>query len=139
MNYFTGETFEGPGWRTEQHDYMSLPLWVRPNAVIPLGSQDDRPDYDYAEQVTLRVYSLSERTQKTISIPNQSGEVASKFEVAYQDGKFSITPNGDRKPWQVELVGIHAVAVVEGGSFTETSSGTQVLPDSPGTNLVITL
>jgi alpha-D-xyloside xylohydrolase len=138
-NYFTGETLEGPGWRTEQHNFMSLPLWVRPDSVIPLGSRNDRPDYDYADQVTLRVYPFVEGTHKTVSIPNPSGETACKFDITYQDAKFSIIPDRDGKPWQVELVGIQKVVAVEGGSFTETKSGTQVVPDSPGTKLLITL
>jgi alpha-D-xyloside xylohydrolase len=27
-NLLTGEITQGPGWRTEKHDYFSLPLWV---------------------------------------------------------------------------------------------------------------
>jgi alpha-D-xyloside xylohydrolase len=27
-NLLTGEVIHGPGWRTETHDYFSLPLWV---------------------------------------------------------------------------------------------------------------
>jgi alpha-D-xyloside xylohydrolase len=27
-NLLTGEIAHGPGWRTEQHDYFSMPLWV---------------------------------------------------------------------------------------------------------------
>jgi alpha-D-xyloside xylohydrolase len=27
-NLLTGEVAQGPVWRTEEHDYMSLPLWV---------------------------------------------------------------------------------------------------------------
>jgi alpha-D-xyloside xylohydrolase len=33
---------------------------VRPNSILPLGAVDDRPDYDYADGVTFRVYELAE-------------------------------------------------------------------------------
>lgn len=34
-NYLTGEQAEGGQWRTEHHDYLSIPLWVKPGSVIP--------------------------------------------------------------------------------------------------------
>ena len=35
-NFLTGKVQEGPGWRREQHGFLSLPLMVRPNSVIAL-------------------------------------------------------------------------------------------------------
>jgi len=51
----TGESVTG-GWRRERHGVDSLPLYVRPGAVLPWGARDDRPDYDYLEGLTLRVF-----------------------------------------------------------------------------------
>jgi len=34
----TGEVVEGPGWMRETHTAMSLPLMVRPNSIIPVGT-----------------------------------------------------------------------------------------------------
>lgn len=36
-NFFTGEVVAGDGWRTEQHGFDSLPLYVREGAVIETG------------------------------------------------------------------------------------------------------
>lgn len=55
-NYFTGETVSGGAWRTEQHGFDSLPLWVRGNAVLVTGSREDRPDYDYTDNPLVTVY-----------------------------------------------------------------------------------
>ena len=55
-NLLTGDEVEGGGWRREQHGFTSLPLYARPGAVIPWGARTDRPDYDYLEGVTLRVF-----------------------------------------------------------------------------------
>ncbi len=59
-NLLTGQAQEGPGWHREQHDFLSLPLMVRPGTVLPLGAVDDRPDYDYADGVTFRIYELTD-------------------------------------------------------------------------------
>ena len=52
----TGEKVEGGGWRRERHDFLSLPIYVRPGAVLPWGAREDRPDYDYLDGLTLRVF-----------------------------------------------------------------------------------
>ncbi|BDZ39075.1 hypothetical protein GCM10025863_16890 [Microbacterium suwonense] len=52
----TGETVTGGAWRRETHGFDSLPLYVRPGAVLPWGARHDRPDYDYHEGLKLRVF-----------------------------------------------------------------------------------
>ncbi|SIT67453.1 alpha-xylosidase [Microbacterium sp. RU33B] len=52
----TGDTVEGGRWLRETHGYLSLPLYARPGAVIPWGARVDRPDYDYLQGLTIRVF-----------------------------------------------------------------------------------
>ncbi len=67
-HFMTGERVAGPGWVTERHGFGSVPLLVRPGAVIPVGAADDRPDYDYADGVTLRLYEIPDGAQVTTVI-----------------------------------------------------------------------
>lgn len=39
----TGETVDGGGWRRENHGFDSLPLYVRPRAVLPGGREMTAP------------------------------------------------------------------------------------------------
>lgn len=71
-HYLTGRTVTGPRWVREKHGFDSVPLLVRPGAVIPVGAVSDRPDYDYTDGVTLRAYDLGRGAQVTVSV----GEVA---------------------------------------------------------------
>ncbi|WP_435527479.1 alpha-D-xyloside xylohydrolase [Microbacterium aurantiacum] len=48
----TGVRVVGGRWIEEQHDVFSLPLYVRPGAVLPWGAREDRPDYDYLDGLT---------------------------------------------------------------------------------------
>src|SRR5690606_8536587 len=57
-NFFTGEEVTGGRWVRETHDYLSLPLMVRPNSIVPVGSTDSRPDYDYVDGVDLQVFAV---------------------------------------------------------------------------------
>ncbi|MBT9608023.1 alpha-xylosidase [Microbacterium sp.] len=67
----TGERVTGGGWRREQHGFDSLPLYVRPGAVLPWGARDDRPDYDYLDGLTLRVFPGGEGVAEvTVTAPD---------------------------------------------------------------------
>jgi alpha-D-xyloside xylohydrolase len=67
-HFLTGEQVTGPRWVTERHGFRSVPLLVRPGAVIPVGAVDDRPDYDYADGVTLRLYQIPDGARVTTVI-----------------------------------------------------------------------
>lgn len=67
----TGEVVVGGRWLRETHDYMSLPLYVRPGTVLPWGSRQDRPDYDYHDGLTLRVFGGGSGTRSiTVTAPD---------------------------------------------------------------------
>ena len=51
-NLITGAEVSGGKWQKETHDYHSLPLMIRPNTVLALGNNDQKPDYDYADGVS---------------------------------------------------------------------------------------
>ncbi|GAA1916590.1 alpha-xylosidase [Microbacterium aoyamense] len=62
----TGETVEGGRWLRETHGYDSLPLYARPGAVIPWGARVDRPDYDYLDGLSLRVFPGGEGSRDVV-------------------------------------------------------------------------
>ena len=54
----TNEVMDG-GWKTAQYDFMSLPLFARENACIPIGKVETSPDYDYADGICFNIYGLT--------------------------------------------------------------------------------
>ncbi len=89
----SGEVIEGPGWRRETHSFMSLPLLVRPGALLALGAHDDRPDYDYLEGVELRAFELAEGATATAVVPDLEGGVAARF-TARREGEKVVIERG---------------------------------------------
>ncbi|WP_084075362.1 alpha-xylosidase [Demequina sp. NBRC 110052] len=69
----TGERVEGGRWVQEVHGFDSLPLYVREGAVIPRGTRDDRPDYDFLTEVELHVYPGAEGSRE-ITLHASNGE-----------------------------------------------------------------
>jgi alpha-D-xyloside xylohydrolase len=74
-NLLTGEEVNGGSWRRERHGFTSLPVYVRPGAVIPWGARTDRPDYDYLEGLQLRVFTGGSGTAEvTVTAPDGRSE-----------------------------------------------------------------
>ena len=125
-----GQVVEGPRWLHQVHDFMSLPLLVRPNSVIPLGSQDARPDYDYSLGVTLQVYEFADGAQCSVAIPDLRGQVEMVFDVQRTGKRLSIRRTGPDKEWQVLLVGTANVTVEPGNEVVPDAQGVRVRPGS---------
>ena len=113
MNLLNGKMIEGPHWMKETHDFMDLPLLVRPNSVIPIGSRTDRPDYDYGDGVTLQVYQLEDGKQVRVEIPTVDGKIETSFDVKREGNVINIRRQGLSKTWKVLLVGIDSVGNME--------------------------
>ncbi len=91
---------QGGHWQRETHDFLSLPLMVRPGTVLPMGKQDDRPDYDYTDGLELHVYQLAEGQTVTVKIPDLKGQLAATYTVTMKDGKAEVVTDS-KKPYTV--------------------------------------
>ncbi|HUR05555.1 MAG TPA: alpha-xylosidase [Nonomuraea sp.] len=106
-----GETVTGPGWRTERHGFDSLPLLVRPGAVLATGARADRPDYDYADGVTLTAYELADGASRTVTVPAIDGGAGAVFEVSRSgDRVHARRVQGAPTPWNLRYAGVAAAA-----------------------------
>lgn len=72
LSVLDGKRYEGGRWYRERFDYFSLPLLLRENAILPIGGCDDRPDYDYASGLTLKV-NVADGGRASCEIPNVTG------------------------------------------------------------------
>jgi alpha-D-xyloside xylohydrolase len=80
-SYWDGSRIDGPGWVHERHGFASLPLLVRPGAVIALGARTDRPDYDDAIAPTFEVFGLGSGESRTVRLFGAAGEERVRVEV----------------------------------------------------------
>jgi alpha-D-xyloside xylohydrolase len=135
-DFFSGKVITGPGWQEESHDFISLPLMVRPNAVIALGKFTNTADYDYAEGVRLEAYELADGQQK-VFVPNPAGKVEATFTLTRRGNSLEVVRQGNYKPWQLLLVGVHSVTQVEGGTAETTERGVLVTASGADLNLML--
>ena len=121
-----GKTIEGPQWVQEIHDFMSLPLFVRPNSVIPVGNHSDKPNYDYGDGITLQVYQLEDGNKVSIEIPTLDGKIETSFDIERKGNVIRIQRQGPVMDWNALLVGIDSVENVENAEF-ETVNGSTLM------------
>lgn len=127
-DFLTGRVHAGGGWRRETHDFSSLPLLVRPNTLLAVGSRDDRPDYDYGEGLTLRLYGLEDGQTAEASIPTLQGRIAAHVEAIRDGDLITVRARGELAGWRLQLMGIDRIADVTGGRVEEDERGVTVLP-----------
>jgi alpha-D-xyloside xylohydrolase len=77
----TGERLEGSRWHTKTFDYRHAAVYIRPGAAIPVGAVDDRPDYDWADDLTVRVYEPAALRTGEIVVPDGRGGEAARIAV----------------------------------------------------------
>ena len=124
----TGEIVTGPGWRRETHDALSLPLLVRPGALVALGAQDSRPDYDYREGVTFHLYELEAGGEARSSVPDLAGETRLTLVAKRAGQEVTLRAEGAATNWQALLVNCRSVVSVTGGSASVEEQGTRIVP-----------
>lgn len=99
----TGETKTGGRWFKGSYDYFSLPLYVRANTVLVMGSVDHKPDYDYSDHPTIRIYQPEENRELTAVITDLSGNPVNTITVCRSDNEISMTVDGEHTQMHVEL------------------------------------
>jgi alpha-D-xyloside xylohydrolase len=122
-NILDGKVVEGPRWVRETHSVMSLPLLARPNSIIPTGSRDDSPDYEYSEGVRLHIYELENGNTAHCEIPDRNGKTRAVFTASREGNTITIRVEGEAKDWSALLVGIHQAQAVTGGNMELCEQG----------------
>jgi len=132
-NLLNGSVIAGPHWVREAHDFLSLPLLVRPNSIIPIGSRTDQPDYDYSDGVTLRVYQLDDGKNVKVEIPSLKGKIETTFDIRREGQMIRIERQGPSRAWNVLLVGMDSIEPVE-NAILEIADGFVLMKVNPQTD-----
>ncbi|GAA4416145.1 alpha-xylosidase [Georgenia halophila] len=120
----TGEKIVGPRWVHQVHDFMSVPLLVRAGTVLPVGAVTDRPDYDYAERLTLRVYELTDGESRTVVVPTPDGEPGATYVVSRDGDEIRAVADGTDRPWSLHVIGAGEPVHADAGDLVLSAAAT---------------
>lgn len=134
-DYFTGKVYEGGKWYSDKYDYLSLPLLVRENSILPMGACEDKPDYDYADGVELCIYELQDGAEVVKTVYGMGGE-AELIVKAIRSGDVITIDVDAAKAYTVRLINVQA-ATVEGAEAVAEGQDTILKP--VGAQMVVKL
>lgn len=97
----TGERVTGPRWVRERHGFDSLPLYVRPGAVLPVAARGERPDADWRDGLALRLFEIADGHRSVTRVPAAAG--TAQFEVSRQGRTVRVVARGTSAPWSVQV------------------------------------
>ena len=137
----TGEVETGGRWRRAQHGFHSLPLFVRPGTILPVGAVEDRPDYDFTAGTTFRVYELADGAEAVCRVPTLRGGAGIRLAVRRERRVLEarLSPAAAGRPWKLQLAGVSRVAAVEGGTAEKQPLGVEITPARGVRRLRVTL
>jgi alpha-D-xyloside xylohydrolase len=120
VHLLSGEEREG-GWHRTKHGFLDMPLYVPAGSVLVTGVTDDRPDYDFAEGMTVCLYEIDDGTTVVTTVPGQGDASATQVTVTRAGAKISVRLAG-RVPrvWSVRaLPATEVVAALAGSDSVE--------------------
>jgi len=109
-DFFTEESYDGGRWYTEDCGYLDIPLMVKQGSVVAIGAVDNKPDYDYADGVELRVYALEDGKccETVVYGMDNKVELTASFR---RVGDKVIAEVNTAKPYTVKLINMDGVTL----------------------------
>ena len=139
INFITGEAIKGGCWRSENHSYRSLPLMVRPNSIIAVGKEDSKPDYDYADGVTLQIFDIQDGCNASATVYNVNGQPGLVSNLSRKGSNVTLSVTGAEKPWSMLIRGELHISDISGASVENCPMGIRIKPNSINGNISILL
>ena len=96
-NYLDGTVKEGGRFYKDRFDYFSLPLYVRENTLLAVGSVTERPDYDYAASFVLHLFALKDGKEAVCKIPDIHGQIVETVKAIRSGQKIVVTADGKNR------------------------------------------
>lgn len=129
-NFLTNQLVTGEKWHKEKHSYMTLPLMVKENSIIPVGSIDYKAEYDYTHNLTFHVFELEEDGNAKADVHDISGEKVASIKGRRKDNVLVFKTQGITSTYNILLRNVYNtktslenVTLIEGqGTLISTDS-----------------
>jgi alpha-D-xyloside xylohydrolase len=138
-DYFTGKEIVGGRWITEKHGYLTAPLLIRPNTVLPVGANNESPDYDYGNDLTIEIYATLDSLQSYCEVATVTGEKRSRIDVNRSGNNITIMLSDPLPGVKFRLVNISNIHSATECSYEKGARGILVVPQAHAKSISIDL
>jgi alpha-D-xyloside xylohydrolase len=113
----TGAVIDGGRWLSETLDFMHLPLFVRENTLLPMGDDEEQPQWRACDPITLNLFQPLDGADLTVRAVASDGVGAARFRCKHEGARLTLEAEGRTAPVRVCLRSHRAVGkVANGGS-----------------------
>ena len=125
-HYLSNKVVRGGSWMHEQYNYMSLPLYVKENTILAVGGNEQVPDYDYSQGLTLHIFELSEKEPANTEIVNQDGNVILRVAAQRIHNQVRVVLEGKADELSIVFHNIWKVDNVHGAQVVPSELGVKL-------------
>ena len=136
-NLLDNRVVEGGRWLREVHDFMSLPLMVRENTLLPIGADDQNVEYDYGKDLTLHLFALKD--QARADVVDMYGNPMLTACAKNEGGSVTLTFEGRAQNLSLVLRNVHQVKDLTGAEAQDTPLGLKLTVNAALDSVTFTL
>ena len=136
-NLLDNRVVEGGRWLHEVHDFMSLPLMVRENTLLPIGADDQNVEYDYGKDLTLHLFALKD--QARADVKDMYGNPMLTARAKNESGSVTLTFEGRAQNLSLVLRNVHQVKGLTGAEAQDTPLGLKLTINAALDSVTFTL
>ncbi|MFD2214934.1 alpha-xylosidase [Metabacillus endolithicus] len=125
-HYLTKEVVDGGVWIKENYDYLSLPLYIRENTILPIGQESNRPDYEFTDSVTFEIYQLQNGQSASAFVTDLNGNKKGEIQAVEQDNKIFIETSMEGLTYSILLTNYESISSVSAGEIETSSNGVKI-------------
>lgn len=111
-NILTGEPIKGGQWHKDTFDYFSMPLLARPNSILAVGNHEERPDYDFADGVTLDLVCFEDGAQAETIVTDVTGKAVLRVKARREGSRILVHTEGRDQNLTCKVLGEEELEVV---------------------------
>jgi alpha-D-xyloside xylohydrolase len=137
MNFFDGEVVEGGTYYEGKYDYFNLPLYVKPNSILPLSGNTEEVVYDYTEDITLNVSYLEDGKVAKCIINNVDTSIGLELSIERTGSTYIIHTIASSKPFKVLFRTLKDIEVVEDIVVEKTENGVMLYMNKSNKEFII--
>lgn len=112
VNLLSEKVMEGGSWKKETFDYFGLPVLVRENSIIAVGSCDSRTDYEYGDGVEFWLSVFEDGGIGETSVTDLSGKVVMNIKAVREADVIRLSVAGGNGNWSYKVMGAQNVKVL---------------------------
>ncbi len=113
----TGEVRVGGRWYFDELDFFGMPLWVRQNSLLAVGSQVSEVDYDFGQGVRLVSGKLDGSTECRATLVSSRGERLAELGLEQRGERVRLESSRALDGLEVQLPWADEILEIQGGEL----------------------